>query len=140
LILLANLAPALFLAGIASFLQFVQLPLLRDSADFSHYIRDHRFRNTLLMSLPMLIELIAAVLLFLQSRSAAATLLLAALLAVWLVTFLGIVPSFRRLTHGYDSITVNRLITWNGVRTLCWTARSGALLYIVAKGLRVGST
>ena len=136
-ILLANLAPALFLAGIAWFLEIVQLPLVRDAADFPRYIRAHRFRNTLLMALPMAVELAASILLWSNWRGMAATLLLALVLAIWLATFMGVIPGFHRLTRGYDQMAVNRLIAWNGVRAVCWTARSGVLLYIVARGHRI---
>jgi hypothetical protein len=135
-ILLANLGCALFLAGIAWFLQVVQLPLLRDAADFSRYIRAHRLRNTLLMALPMAVELVSAMRLW-ESGGVVATVLLVLVLATWLATFAGIIPGFRRLVRGYDKMAVNRLIGWNGVRTVCWTARSGALLYIVARGIRI---
>jgi hypothetical protein len=135
-LLLANLAPALFLAGIAWFLQVVQLPLLADREDFPRYIRAHRFRNTLLMAPPMLIELAASVNFWWASRDVAASLLIVLLAAIWLITFLAIIPGFRRLTSGYGHGKVRHLILWNGVRTACWTARSGILLYIVASGIR----
>ena len=136
-LLLANLGCALFLAGIAWFLQVVQLPLLRDAADFPRYIRAHRLRNTLLMALPMAVELVSAMRLWWESGGVVATVLLVLVLVIWLATLAGVIPGFRRLVRGYDMMAVNRLIGWNGVRTVCWTARSGALLYIVARGIRI---
>jgi hypothetical protein len=135
--LLANLAPALFLAGLAWFLQIVQLPLLADRPEFGPWIREHRLRNTLLMTLPMIVELAASLLLYIDSRALPHVTSLILTLIIWFATLAGIVPGFNKLTRGYDMIAVNRLIAWNAVRTLCWTARSGILLYIIASRVRI---
>lgn len=130
-LLAANLAPACFLAGIAWYLQVVQLPLLRDSGGFAPWIRAHRLRNTALMSVPMIVESAASVGLCLRLRDWAGGVLLAAVIAILAATFVGIVPAFRRLARGWDPRAVDRLRKWNGARTLLWTARSGALLYLL---------
>lgn len=130
---LANLAPALFLAGIAWYLQIVQLPLLRDSPDFAAYVRAHRFRNTLLMALPMAVELIAAALLWIENHGTISAMLFALVVFIWFATFAGITPEFRRLTRGYEKTAVARLIAWNSVRAACWAARSVVLLYVLSR-------
>lgn len=136
-ILLANLVPAVFLAGIAWYLQVAQLPLLRDAGDFSGYIEAHRLRNTLLMLPPMAVEIGAAALLWWTSKDVVSLVLLALAGAILLITFLGIVPGFDRLTGGYDAAVVKRLLICNGFRTVGWTARSVILLWIVARSIRI---
>lgn len=136
-ILLANLVSAVFLAGIGWYLQVVQLPLLHDRDDFPDYIATHRLRNSLLMTLPMVIEIGAAVLLWWSSKDAVSLDLLVLLGAILAMTFLGIVPGFHRLTKGYDGATVKRLLICNGLRTVGWTARSVILLWIVARSNRI---
>ena len=136
-ILLANLVPAVFLAGIASYLQFVQLPLLREGNDFRGYVESHRLRNTLLMALPMTVEIAAAAFLWWNSKDAISLVLLALAGAILLITFLGIAPGFHRLTKGYDRATVSRLLLCNGFRTAGWTVRSVILLWIVARSVRI---
>ena len=136
-ILLANVVSAVFLAGIAWYLQVVQLPLLRDRDDFPDYIAAHRLRNSLLMSLPMAVEIGAAVLWWSNSKDVASIVLLALAGLILLITFLGIVPGFHRLTKGYEAATVKRLLICNGLRTAGWTARSVILLWIVARSNRI---
>lgn len=52
--------------------------------------------------------------------------------AIWLVTFVFYIPLYTRLTRAFDASLVRRLIAWQWVRTLCWTARSVILLWITA--------
>ncbi len=136
-ILLANLAPAIFLAGIAWYLQVVQLPLLHDGSDFPRYIAAHRLRNTLLMALPMALEIGAATLLWWNWKDLLSAILLALAVMILLVTFLCVVPGFHRLTKGFDSAIASRLLICNGFRTVGWTLRSGILLWIVARSVRI---
>lgn len=125
-LLVANLAAAFFLTGLSWFLQFVQLPILRrvGATEFSRIAALHRRRNTLLMAGPMMFEMIVAVLY--GWRSVAFGLLA----AVWLITFLRHVPLHRRLLAGYDAEILPQITRWNLLRTLCWTARAGILVYL----------
>ena len=102
----------------------VQLPLLLQAGP-----AEHRRRNTMLMALPMLVELITAVWL---GQIAA----LALVLVIWIVTFACYIPAYSRLIQG-DQVMMRRLVAWNWVRTLCWTARAGILLWIVAGRLDI---
>jgi hypothetical protein len=93
-------------------------------------VRLYRFRNTVVMALPMAVELITAIWL-----GHLAGLLL--VLVIWAVTFALYVPDYVRLTHGHDASLIRRLIAWQWIRTLCWTGRSALLLWIAAARMNV---
>ncbi len=127
--LLTNVAATLFLTGAVWVLQVVQLPLFLETAHVD--IAAHRRRNTLLMTPPMIIEAVTAVLLF---RIASSALIL--LVVIWAVTFVKIIPLFRRL-EGNDRTAIKALMAWNWVRTGCWTMRAGILLWSIGDRLRI---
>jgi hypothetical protein len=140
-LVLSNLAATLFLTGVVWFLQVVQFPLLLHAGgnDFVAYVKAQRKRNTLLMALPMLVELITGVWLLvtpLPHRSVFHGVVLLAF--IWLVTLGSIVPLNSRLTRGYDESTIRVLIRDNWIRTICWTARSGLMIWITAGWVKAG--
>ena len=108
-------------------LQVVQLPLLRriGPGEFAEYARGHRRRNTMLMALPMAVELATAIWLWIVVP-------LVLLAVIWIVTFVWYVPHYARLTRGYNAHTVRCLIGWNWVRTICWSARAAILLWLAS--------
>jgi hypothetical protein len=120
------LACTLFLTGAAWSLLVVQLPVLFEPGA----IRKTRLRNTALIAVPMLIELVAAIRLGQPVG-------LGFVLIIWAVTFVFYIPDYTRLTHGYDAGIVRRLIAWQWIRTVCWTARSALLLWITAGRLNI---
>ncbi len=61
---------------------------------------------------------------------------LALLLVIWIVTFAWYIPAYSRLVRG-ETAVIGRLVAWNWVRTLCWTARGGILLWIAAGRLNI---
>jgi hypothetical protein len=134
MLLIANLSAALFFTGLSWFLQIVELPLLMrlDTPDFAKYAALHRQRNTLLMTGPMIFEMVTAVWLLARPEFPHREIFHAFLLliAIWLVTFLRHIPLHRRLLHGYDARCLRSIEKWNWIRTLCWTARAGLLLFI----------
>ncbi|HUA86159.1 MAG TPA: hypothetical protein VMB85_20020 [Bryobacteraceae bacterium] len=133
-ILLANLSAALFLTGLSWFLQIVEYPLLAhlDTPDFPKFAALHRRRNTLLMAGPMTVEMITAAWMLvrpeLPHRDVFRAFLL--LIVIWLITFSRHFPLHRRLLHGYNREILRSLEKWNWLRTLCWTARAGLLIFI----------
>ena len=139
-LVLSNLAATLFLVGLAWFLQTVHLPLLRRAAaiDFAGCVKAQRARNTALMALPMLIELITGIWLLatpLPHQDVFHAFLLLAI--IWIVTLAGIVPLNSHLTHAYDEGALRGLIRWNWIRTLCWTVRAAIMTWITAGRLRI---
>jgi hypothetical protein len=136
-LLLANLAATLFLTGLAWSLALVQLPILL-RGDYPELVRQlalHRRSNSRLMVLPMAVEFTTSVWLVVMPPAAAGRTLLG--LGVGLVGIIGYATVWysllhRKLKRGYDRSTMDRMRMWNFVRTLCWTARSALLLWIVA--------
>jgi len=57
------------------------------------------------------------------------------LLLIWLTTALLQVPAHRRLSTGYDSRTVSRLVTTNWLRTSLWSVRSVLILVVLAQAI-----
>jgi hypothetical protein len=48
---------------------------------------------------------------------------------IWLSTFLLQVPCHQTLSAGYDLPTINRLITTNWIRTICWSLKLVLLIW-----------
>lgn len=139
-LLLANLTATLFLTGQVWFLQVVHLPLLLRTAgiDFAAYAKAQRLRNTWLMAMPMLVELITGAWLLVTPfphRAAFHAFLLLAV--IWIVTLAWIVPLNSRLTRGYDEDIIRILIRSNWIRTVCWTARAAIMIWITAAELHI---
>jgi hypothetical protein len=124
----------LFLTGVVWVLQVVQLPLFLKVHDLA-VIVEHRRRNSMLMSLPMLVELITAVWLCWVRSGVVVLTALVLLGVIWVVTFAWYMPQYQRLTNGYDEAIVRRLIAGNWVRSVIWTLRSAIMLYIVGQAL-----
>jgi hypothetical protein len=137
-VLLANLASTLFLTGLAWSLQLVQLPILvsGDNPELTIRLMKHRGLNSRLMVLPMAVEFVTAAWLAWTVRTAA----LWIALLLWCV--IGYATVWYSLLHrkprkGFQKPALDRLKRWNWVRTLCWTARSGILLWIAAGEFRI---
>ena len=137
-VLLVNLASTLFLTGLAWSLQLVQLPILvsGDHPELTLRLMRHRRLNTRLMALPMAVEFATAAWLAWSVRTG---LLMIAFL-LWCI--IGYATVWYSLLHrkprtGFKPPALDRMMRWNWVRTLCWTARSGILLWIVAGRFRI---
>jgi hypothetical protein len=135
-LLLANLAATLFLTGLAWSLALVQLPILLrgDYSELARQLALHRRLNSRLMALPMSIEFATAAWLDFAPPGGTNRSLFS--LGVGLVCVVGYATVWysllhRQLTRGYNRPAMDRMRMWNLVRTLCWTARSALLLWIV---------
>ena len=112
---MVNLAATLFLTGLAWSLQVVQLPILR-----TDQLAAHRRRNSLLMIVPMTIEIYSALwLAFLDQR--------------WpprIAAFLCAVIGFATVRYSQASQRENlsALKLWNAIRTASWSFRSVLLI------------
>jgi hypothetical protein len=138
-ILLANLAAALFLTGLAWSLQLVQLPILLQG-DYPGLVRQlalHRRLNSRLMVLPMSVEFVTAVgLLFSPVQRGAFLCALALWLPIGYAT-VWYMLGHHKLKRGYNQPAMDRLKRANWVRTVCWTARSVILLCTLTARLRI---
>ena len=90
----------------------------------------HMQRISLIVIPAMLAELASALLLAYIFRSSMIIVLLFILLAIWLLTFIFFTNMHQKLTNGYDSSIVDRLIQINWSRTILWSLRLIILLSI----------
>lgn len=135
----AHLTATLFMTGVIWFVQIVHYPLFRlvGNSEFARYETAHTFWTTWVVAPPMLTEMATAVLLLLfKPKGVSDSILwvnLALLAAIWLSTAFLQVPCHQQLSQGFDAATHHRLVVTNWLRTVCWTVRSGLLLWLAAK-------
>ena len=135
-ILLTNLAATLFLTGLAWSLALVQLPILLrgDYPELARQLAMHRRLNSRLMIVPMSVEFATSVwLVFFPGATRVPFLVALALICVIGYATVWYSLLHRQLKRGYNKPAMDRMRMWNLVRTLCWTARSGLLLWIAAR-------
>jgi hypothetical protein len=137
-LLLANLVLALFMAGVIWYVQIVHYPLFKDVGReaFPAFHAVHNNATTVVVALPMLIELgLAALLVIARPPEMPALFAVAAfglVLVIWGATFLISVPIHARLSEGgYNITTIDALVNTNWIRTLAWSARSVLLTIAV---------
>jgi hypothetical protein len=132
-ILIANLFVTLYLTGLIWTIQVVHYPLFANvgAANWLDYHARHNGAITLIVALPMLLELGLSVLLIVwrpQPFPIALAYVGAALAGVvWLATAGLSVPIHNELARGLDIAAVDRLVITNWVRTLAWTAHAAVL-------------
>lgn len=122
------------LVGLIWVIQVVHYPLLKNvgSEGFVTYHERHMALITWVVGPLMLAEVgTAGLLILLGERSLLFGISLVPLAAVWASTVFLQVPLHRKLTQGYDAVTIDRLISTNGWRTLAWTLRGGCLAMLL---------
>tara|TARA_R110002094_G_scaffold63403_14_gene73762 strand:- start:259 stop:690 length:432 start_codon:yes stop_codon:yes gene_type:complete len=134
-ILNLHAATTLAMVGLIWFVQVVHYPLFAhvDEAAFRSYAAQHVRRTGFVVAPLMLIECATATWLAIQPATGTAVLSyigFGLLLLAWLSTALLQVPCHRRLEHGKDLATIQRLVATNWIRTVAWTGRG-----IIALGL-----
>lgn len=129
IVLAVQIASTLFMTGVIWVVQLVHYPLFeRVGADaFSAYEIEHRTRISLVVVLPMLVELATAAWIAVRPPAAvppwSARAGLALLAVVWASTFLLQVPLHDRLSVGHDPEAIRALVRGNALRTAAWTLR-----------------
>lgn len=133
-ILLLCFTTTLYLIGLIWTIQVVHYPLfaLVGKNQFPHYHAEHGNRISLIVIVPMLLELASSVLLvFVRPASVPAWLTwlgLVLVLLIWVITFVIQVPQHNRLANAGFSLTViQALVAGNWLRTILWTLRGGVL-------------
>ncbi|MHB8867081.1 MAG: hypothetical protein ACYC6N_32365 [Pirellulaceae bacterium] len=136
-ILLVHLASTLVMVGVIWFVQIVHYPLMAQVArsDFTAYEREHQHRTTFIVAPTMLVEAVTAIVLLAIPPAGMGRILPAAgaslLAVIWLSTFLVQVRQHTRLSTGFHAITHRRLVRYNWLRTVSWTARGILVLAMV---------
>lgn len=135
-LLLIHCAVTWALVGLIWTIQFVHYPLFQQvgGVDFAHYHGCHVQRISWLVGPMMLLETgTALVLLLLGERSGPWLLSLAALLLVWGITAIVMVPLHRTLARGKDRAVIRRLITGNLWRSVAWTVRGVCMIFVLLR-------
>ncbi len=138
-LLLANLLLAGYLTGLIWTIQVVHYPSFAkfSSSDFLDFHHFHTARITLIVALPMVIELGLAFALWWTAPAwmpAWVNLLqLILVLVVWVNTFFMAVPLHNQLEAGFDLHLIQKLVNVNWIRTLAWSGRLGLLGFYLAR-------
>ena len=140
ILILTQLATALFMTGLIWLVQLVHYPLFAavGEATYQSYHRQHVTKISWIVMPVMTLELVTAVLLWqadLGSEQALATWSLIALGMAWGSTALFSVPCHNQLSLAFDEQAHRRLVQSNWIRALAWTARSALLLALLASRL-----
>jgi hypothetical protein len=125
-----NLAAVLFMTGVEWLVQLVAYPLFASvgRGDFSAFHADWSRRITLVVVLPMSVDLVTSLWIALappDGADPALAIIGAALAAVtWLSTALLQVPRHTLLSAGFDAGVHTSLVRTSWVRTLAWSAHA----------------
>jgi hypothetical protein len=139
LIFVLNVATTLYMAGVIWVVQLVHYPLFSQvgTENFVAYEISHMNRITLVVALPMLIELLTTVLLLFhrpESLSRALVITGAILVAIiWLSTFIFQDAQHSHLAQGFDAGTHRALVMTNWIRTIAWSARGVLVLWMTQR-------
>lgn len=139
-ILALHAAATLMMTGLVWFVHAVHYPMFMAVArggddQWREYEREHLRRTGMVIPPIMLPEAAAALALpFLPIDERAVPLAwfgLVLLAIVWISTFAGAVPMHARLERGFDPPSHRRLMRYNLLRALAWTARSAVALLLL---------
>ncbi|MBC8142373.1 MAG: hypothetical protein H7Y38_13135 [Armatimonadetes bacterium] len=141
--LLADIAASLYMAGVIWTVQLVHYFLFDkvSAAGWATYHRLHSQQMSLVVLLPMVVQLGASCLLAwsppgLPGVPRFVWLVGAALVVgTWVVTFFVSVPLHGKLGGAFDADACRALVQTNWIRTALWTAQAALMLYVVGRAL-----
>ena len=114
----------LIMIGISLITHFVTYPSFKliKSSSFSDFHKSYTNKMLFIVAPVMILELISTLLLvnFDMSYKNIAISLLITLLLIWSLTFFTIVPIHNKLTVNYNKDLNQKLIKYNGLRTILW--------------------
>ena len=118
--------------GISLITHFVTYPSFKliKSSSFSEFHKSYTNKMLFIVAPVMILELISSLLLVIFDISDNHTEigLLITLILIWLLTFFNIVPIHNKLTVNYNKDLNQKLIKYNGLRTILWIIK--LLLFI----------
>ncbi len=139
--LLLNAAATLFMTGLIWFVQIVHYPLFNrvGLGHFAAYETRHSTLTTLVVIVPMFVELVTAfALLWQRPEELALWQLWVGLFLVgviWASTAFLQVPQHGVLSQGFNETAYQTLVSSNWLRTVAWTLRSVLVLYWLSSKL-----
>ena len=122
--------------GVICLVQGLNYPLFQyvGKESFNIFHANHMKKTTLVIGIPMILELMSLVAIFVlyPTLRSHPLLLISAILIIlaWAVTFLISVPLHDKLSLGADEIVLNKLVNTNWIRTIAWIVRGIILLGI----------
>jgi hypothetical protein len=130
-----SLVCCLYMTGLIWFVQIVHYPLfakIPSEVLTSTYASSHASRTSFVVIVPMIVELVTAIVLFLnpiaQMNSLQTICSLLLVIIIFLSTFLLQVPDHEEIQkHGLQK-NISHLVTWNWLRTIAWSTRSVILI------------
>ncbi len=135
LALLLNFAATGMMIGIIFFVQIVHYPLFArvGREGFARYEAEHSRRTTIVVVVPMLVELATGAWLLFRTPAGMPSWVFsvgfALITVVWLSTFLLQVPRHTLLGRGWNEGAHRALVATNWIRTVAWAARGSLLLW-----------
>jgi len=130
----------IFMTGLIWFVHIVHYPTLyTPTSGAGRYAREHISRTVRVVAPVMTVEAVTALLL-LPLRPAyvpawSVWLGLGLLAAIWLMSFLILLPRHFVLARGFHPSASRTVMNVNAVRTVFWTARAGLVLWMLAGGV-----
>ena len=112
------------MVGVSLITQFVTYPSFKliKSSSFSEFHKSYTNKMLFIVAPVMILELISSLLLviFYVSDNNTEIGLLITLMLIWFLTFFIIVPIHNKLTLNYNKGLNQKLIKYNGLRTILW--------------------
>lgn len=143
-LLATHAAATILMTGLDWFVHAVHYPMFARAAaagdeHYRAFQGEHLRRTSLIIPPVMLLELATALALVLlpdaRTDRPLAWAGLALLGVVWVSTFAGAVPQHARLERGFDPGAHRRLMFFDLVRVLAWTARSAVALLLLMRAV-----
>ena len=138
-VLTLHFLATVFMTGVIWFVQVVHYPSFRgfEKSNFPDLMKQHQHSITIVVLPAMLVEIASAFAALFGSFGRFGTIAvwvnLVALLLIWCFTFFVSVPKHQRLLLGYDTRTIERLISTNWPRTFLWSARSLLIFFLISR-------
>lgn len=131
-IFIIHIVSTIFMTGLCWFVQVVHYPLFKaiESQKFPAYERKNIITGVITVPV-MTIELITGLILLYHHQETLYLLNIVLLAFIWLSTMIFQVPIHLKLMHEGSPKLISKVIKTNWIRTLCWTARTILIVYIL---------
>ncbi len=124
IIVYISLFTNLIMVGVSLITQFVTYPSFKliKSSIFSEFHKSYTNKMVFIVAPVMILELISSLLLvtFDMNDNNTGIVLLITLMLIWCLTFFTIVPIHNKLSVNYNKDLNQKLIKYNGLRTILW--------------------
>ena len=124
LIVYISLFTNLIMVGVSLITHFVTYPSFKliKSSIFSEFHKSYTNKMLFIVAPVMILELISSLLLviFDMNDNNTGIVLLITLMLIWFLTFFTIVPIHNKLSVNYNKDLNQKLIKYNGLRTILW--------------------